>query len=287
MTKDQILEGNILIAAFEGYEVDTKNYAEPLYAIKSQPVTSAYADMLKYHSSWESLMPVCYKWDNLFIEGVERAPLAKIMEHGDYCSKLDAVVVKYKIMPVFEQLVENIKWYNKKNNELSNDYKILRYIKESISSVQRLSDGEIFQIGDKVCVEKEDEPKDWEGFIKEFWITGAGEMHIVYNGHHYGIEYFNKVHTGGSKEKNEIPFEQMQFPGIRGSDISERTPGQESSEISAFISAAEIVHQGTLWIEVAEEFHFNKPFHESTRSAIIERLKEKGFVISKQFNRKL
>lgn len=63
--------------------------------------------------------------------------------------------------------------------------------KYSIHSVRRLSDGEVFTIGDEVKTNGE-EIKNWWGKITEFWITGGNDMHIVYNGHHYDISTFEK-----------------------------------------------------------------------------------------------
>lgn len=63
---------------------------------------------------------------------------------------------------------------------------------QDIHSVRRLSDNEVFTVGDEVKVVKDDEPTNWWGKITEFWIDGNGDMDICYNGHHYHIEYFEK-----------------------------------------------------------------------------------------------
>lgn len=76
-------------------------------------------------------------------------------------------------------------------------------------------------------------------------------------------------------------FEFMQFPGVKGSDIHAQTPEQDREEITQLLKQGMEDWELKLWIEIAEEFHYNKPFHESVRSAIIQRLKEKGFTISK------
>lgn len=68
---------------------------------------------LFFHSSWDWLMPVCRKWDTL-IEGKYIRPKTKWF--GAYislCDALDNTVICYDIIPVFNQLVENIKWLNK------------------------------------------------------------------------------------------------------------------------------------------------------------------------------
>jgi hypothetical protein len=65
---------------------------------------------LKYHSSWDWIMPVCYKWDNLFEGTAIEYP--KAMEYEKLCDEIDNAVSRYEILPVFNQLVENIKWFN-------------------------------------------------------------------------------------------------------------------------------------------------------------------------------
>ena len=108
MTQEQI-EGNKLIAEFMGKSIypvgGTKEYKK---------WKGEFCDyslfQIEYHSSWDWLMPACYKWDNLFKETPLEYP--KAMEYEELCDALDNAVSRYEIMPVFSQLVENIKWYN-------------------------------------------------------------------------------------------------------------------------------------------------------------------------------
>ncbi len=53
---------------------------------------------LKYHSSWDSLMPVCHKIDNLYIE--EKKSIAPVRnEYAALCDKIDNAVTLYEIEP--------------------------------------------------------------------------------------------------------------------------------------------------------------------------------------------
>jgi hypothetical protein len=90
LTQEQI-EGNKLIAEFM-----EKRYF-------------AGERLLKYHSSWDWLMSACYKWDNLTDAEIKEGTF---YEYERLCDLLDAKVTLYEIFPVWEQLVENIKWYN-------------------------------------------------------------------------------------------------------------------------------------------------------------------------------
>ena len=108
MTKEEILEGNKLIAEFMGFTVGEFGFQEPGEEWQ-QPFKH-----LKYHSSWDWLMPVVEKIETLGY-GV------KI--HGIQCSvnRLleDETIVQYvcgdvskKIELVHMVIVEFIQWYN-------------------------------------------------------------------------------------------------------------------------------------------------------------------------------
>lgn len=64
---------------------------------------------LKYHSSWDWLIPACKKWDELIFP-TDNPKL--LVEYCRKCDLLDDMVTCYEIEAVFEQLVKNIKWYN-------------------------------------------------------------------------------------------------------------------------------------------------------------------------------
>jgi hypothetical protein len=70
----------------------------------------------RYNSSWDWLMPACHKWDSLtdadIIEGTW-------YQYEELCEILDAKVSLYEILPVWEQLVKNIEWYNQSKNTQS------------------------------------------------------------------------------------------------------------------------------------------------------------------------
>lgn len=118
MTKKQILEGNKLIAKFMGlipikYKLngekgnsfitkeDNINYEgfEKFFCMKDA----------KYYSSWNWLIPACKKWDEMIFPNDN---IKLLMEYLQRCDSLDNKVSCYEILPVFEQLVDNIKWYN-------------------------------------------------------------------------------------------------------------------------------------------------------------------------------
>ena len=59
--------------------------------------------------NWNHLMLACKKWDNL------PKPFLGNKKYEKLCDALDLVVTRYEPLPVFNQLVENIKWYNKQS----------------------------------------------------------------------------------------------------------------------------------------------------------------------------
>ena len=110
--KEQI-EGNKLIAEFMGFKpmfiksLLGKRYEVIDFEHGRIKVENLDVDCF-YHTSWDWLMPACHKWDNLNMydkEGYE-------YEYLILCDTLDAKVSMYEIGPVWQQLVENIQWYN-------------------------------------------------------------------------------------------------------------------------------------------------------------------------------
>lgn len=80
--------------------------------------------------------------------------------------------------------------------------------------------------------------------------------------------------------ESKTDFETMKFPDIKGSDIHERTEAQELDEISTWLKNYKEPTDFNLWQEVAKEFHFDKPFYQTVVKGIVERLKNKGFMLS-------
>jgi hypothetical protein len=119
MTQKQILEGNKLIAKF----MRIKFFRRPKFAqfilgdideLKWKDSNGELISInnLKYHSSWDWLIPACQKWDNLMHTNSKLIGSKLIITYLKKCDTLDNIVACYEILPVFEQLVKNIKWYN-------------------------------------------------------------------------------------------------------------------------------------------------------------------------------
>lgn len=64
---------------------------------------------LKYHSSWDWLMPACKKWDDL---DVFKYGESTMFRYSEMCDELDHLVSCYEIIPAFECLVKCIQWHN-------------------------------------------------------------------------------------------------------------------------------------------------------------------------------
>lgn len=62
---------------------------------------------LKYHSSWEWIMPACKKFHELNLEGYE---------YEQHCESIDIAVTSYEIERAFKKLSEAITWYNTSSN---------------------------------------------------------------------------------------------------------------------------------------------------------------------------
>ena len=128
MTNKERIEGNVLIAKFLGYEEGFSHYEDEHgyhqcvegFDIPDKINYDPHKDdkddhqfrfdQLEFYGLWDWLIPACYKWDNLNLTSIE---------YSIHSDMLDIAVSCYEIIPVFEQLVKNIKWYNKQANDKS------------------------------------------------------------------------------------------------------------------------------------------------------------------------
>jgi hypothetical protein len=104
-----IEEGNLLIAEFLGYQWPSTTYytEEEAKSLRQYEIKN-----LKYHSDWNWLMPACHKWDCLTDAEIKEGTWP---EYERLCDLLDRKVALYEIQPVWNQLVENLQWYNSIN----------------------------------------------------------------------------------------------------------------------------------------------------------------------------
>ena len=101
---ENIQENNKIIAEFMGAKVtDVKGLQKPIY----YPIMgkSVYVDKLKYHSSWDWLIPVVKKC--LIGEAETNRP--------DLVSNIYESLVNLEIDLVYKDIIEFIKWYNQQN----------------------------------------------------------------------------------------------------------------------------------------------------------------------------
>jgi hypothetical protein len=119
MTDEEILEGNKLIAEFIGW----KEYQDSLNSNKGRIVMefpgkkSVFLDMMKYHSSWDWLMPVVEKIEKngAIVEmwgSLGWNCRIWVMENGEKKVNLLDGDKETLIEAAFPVVVEFIKWYN-------------------------------------------------------------------------------------------------------------------------------------------------------------------------------
>jgi hypothetical protein len=120
MDKDlEIIEGKKLIAEFLGwYKFPNKsaNYMVPILYPKyntddegNSGVTEEYIANCPFDTSYDWLIPVIRKFNDL------TGPISESIRYLIYCDKLDFEILMYNndLTYIFNQLVFNIKWYNK------------------------------------------------------------------------------------------------------------------------------------------------------------------------------
>ena len=102
MTQDEIENGNILVARFETEEPDVLEHDLKYHA--GQVVA-------RYNEDWDSIMPVCHKWDNI----EDALTGEQWIEYARLSDSLDEAVTTYEIDQAFIQLIKCINWYNTVN----------------------------------------------------------------------------------------------------------------------------------------------------------------------------
>jgi hypothetical protein len=113
MSEQEILEANKLIAEFMGAIVlkepigHAQRNIQFLYEVEGIFLHRDYD--LKYHISWDWLIPACAKFDSIFF-GEDRTDMQQ--EYIELSDELDFKATSYELIPLFEQLVNCIKWYN-------------------------------------------------------------------------------------------------------------------------------------------------------------------------------
>ena len=136
MTQEEIIAGNKLIAEFMGelhksgfinvFAPKIENLKENLYVVKSEPGERSlfYLGLAKYHESWDWLMPVVEKIEQMGFEteitcGIETINDDRAYEfyHEACISDLSGSIVedgigKSKIEAVWKTVVQFIKFHN-------------------------------------------------------------------------------------------------------------------------------------------------------------------------------
>ncbi len=114
MKKEEIIEGNKLIAEFMGGEFNERQS----FVYFKLPVNKAYSvlDDLKYHSSWDWLMPVVEKIEKGNF-GVKQC--RKVVEIYIDDTKENIIHSKHRnrIESLWYAIIEFINWYNKNKDK--------------------------------------------------------------------------------------------------------------------------------------------------------------------------
>lgn len=94
-------EEHKLIAEFLGLDVLYGN------KVSHKSTKTGLVTTMKYHTSWDWLMPVVKQIKNLNRE---------YKRHYNHIDKIDQALIDVNINKLFEIVVEFIKWYNKNKN---------------------------------------------------------------------------------------------------------------------------------------------------------------------------
>ena len=117
MSEQEIIEGNKLIAEFMGI------YNQQLLLNTNENIGSQYISYLgdnyisnlKFHKSWDWIMPVVKKIGKIYEDLYKQAVITKIPISYEIESTYANVICRHvtiEINHLFERVVEFIKWYN-------------------------------------------------------------------------------------------------------------------------------------------------------------------------------
>jgi len=123
MTQEEINTSNKLIAEFMGLAYCTRYNYTGWYKNAEFNHRVCDFDRLKYHSSWDWLIPVVEKIESLGFSSeiycVGRFEHRTQFFSGGVCP-FKSVLFKTKIESTYNALVEFINWYNTQNNDTRN-----------------------------------------------------------------------------------------------------------------------------------------------------------------------
>jgi len=118
-TKEEIIEGNKLIAEFMGYEktIYSDVFNGDLYALDVSKGEIYAISQMQYHTSWDWIMPVVEKIESFgFYTNILSADNdnKKHAMHITLVNEEEQYSLWYesKILAVYKAVVEFIKWYN-------------------------------------------------------------------------------------------------------------------------------------------------------------------------------
>lgn len=111
MKKEEIIEGNKLIAEFMGLKLNAREYPKtPYYELHTQFV--AYVDNLKYHLDWNWIMAVIEKIESLGYTSCIEQLMSN--EYRVFFSQVNSGGTRHehKLTCVWLEVVNFIKWRN-------------------------------------------------------------------------------------------------------------------------------------------------------------------------------
>lgn len=108
MTGDLIAKGNKIIAEF--MQVAKCDRCEDCGHFKFGPGVFFEPYEMKYHSSWDWLMPALKKFDSFFKKDFKAEYCWG--EYVWFCELIDAKVTLYDIEMIYPHFIQALKWYN-------------------------------------------------------------------------------------------------------------------------------------------------------------------------------
>ncbi len=117
MSSKEIQEGNAVIAIFDGWESyiikDGLSKGMTAYFNEKRNFHRYPIEAMKYHTSFDWLMPVCKKFVEMNEKDFNPDDDFEIsITYQDHRTYIHTTALRYEITPLFEAVVKALTWYN-------------------------------------------------------------------------------------------------------------------------------------------------------------------------------
>ena len=121
MKTNEILQGNRILAEFMGFTPLNKEhtvFSSNDFLYEREQENNWFDRDLKFHTSWDWLMPVVEKIESLGYDAFINGLYCRITDSGLSDFEIESLEVACKIEAVFSSCIEFAKWYKNQSKQI-------------------------------------------------------------------------------------------------------------------------------------------------------------------------